>query len=88
MDARTRYGFGRRLPLSLALCAAGAGAVMWLSPGGLGDADRVEVTGGASVSAYRAVAGAVAGAPPWTTSARGATPPRTRTAPWAPPTTG
>lgn len=70
---------------------------MWLSPGGLGDADRVEVAGGASVSVYRAVADAVAGAllemgaegtPPWTTSARAATPPRTRTAPWAPPTTG
>ncbi|MBL1112189.1 hypothetical protein JK364_07170 [Streptomyces sp. 110] len=119
---------------------------MWLSPGGLGDADRVEVAGGASASVYRAVADAVAGAPSWagallemategTLVALGllllwtgwsafrrgdafrvagvvltgigtvvayaaseavklprpqgaATPPRTRTAPWAPPTTG
>ncbi|MBD3008567.1 phosphatase PAP2 family protein [Streptomyces sp. 5-10] len=65
MDSRTRYGFGRRLLLSVALCAAGAGAVMGLSPGGLGDADRVEVTGGASVSVYREVTDAVAGAPSW-----------------------
>ncbi|MBI0381606.1 phosphatase PAP2 family protein, partial [Streptomyces albiflaviniger] len=65
MDSRTRYGFGRRLLLSAALCAAGAGAVMWLSPGGLGDAERVEVTGGASASVYRAVAEAAAGAPSW-----------------------
>lgn len=65
MESRTRYGFGRRLPAAVALCAAGAGAVMWLSPGGLGDADRKEVTGGASVSVYREVTDVVAGAPSW-----------------------
>ncbi|MEU1943055.1 hypothetical protein ABZ554_11555, partial [Streptomyces sp. NPDC020125] len=65
MESRTRYGFGRRLSASVAVCAAGAGAVMWLSPGGLGDADRKGVTGGASVSVYRGVTDVVAGAPSW-----------------------
>lgn len=65
MESRRRYGFGRRLSASAALCAAGAGAVRWLSPGGLGDADRKEVTGGASVSVYREVTDVVAGAPSW-----------------------
>ncbi len=37
----------------------------WLSPGGLGRAGAVEVTDGVSVSGYRAVIGAAAGAPSW-----------------------
>lgn len=41
---------------------------MRLSPGGLGETDTTEVTKGASVSAYRSVAGAVANAPAWTGS--------------------
>lgn len=57
-----------RLLGSVALLGAGAGATVWLSPGGLGEADTTEVTKGASVSAYRSVAGAVADAPAWTGS--------------------
>lgn len=41
----------------------------WLSPGGLGRAGPVEVTGGASASAYRSVTGALADAPSWAAAA-------------------
>ncbi|MGR3933281.1 phosphatase PAP2 family protein [Streptomyces sp. BRA346] len=46
-----------------ALLAAGAAAIVLLSPGGLGDPGPVEVGHGASASAYRALTGAVADAP-------------------------
>ncbi len=52
-----------RLLGAVALLAAGAAAVVLLSPGGLGDPGPVEVGHGASVSAYRALTGAVADAP-------------------------
>ena len=42
--------------------------MVWLSPGGLGEAGATEVTEGASVSAYRSVTKAVADAPAWTGS--------------------
>ncbi|MFC8232119.1 phosphatase PAP2 family protein [Streptomyces sp. NPDC056661] len=57
-----------RLLGSVALLGAGAGATVWLSPGGLGEADATEVTKGASASAYRSVAGAVADVPAWMAS--------------------
>jgi membrane-associated phospholipid phosphatase len=55
---------GRSLTAVGLLCAA-AGVVAWLSPGGLGEAGTVEVTGGASASAYRSVTGTMADAPSW-----------------------
>lgn len=55
---------GRLLGAS-AVLGVGAGVVTWLSPGGLGEAGAVQVTGGASASAYRSVTGAVADAPSW-----------------------
>ncbi len=54
-----------RLLGALAVLGVGAGVVTWLAPGGLGEADAVEVTDGVSASAYRSVAGAVADAPSW-----------------------
>ena len=53
---------------SLLLLGAGAAAVAWLAPGGLGVAGHAEVTGGASASAYRWITGAVSAAPTWTDS--------------------
>lgn len=55
---------GRLLGASGVL-GAGAGVVTWLSPGGLGEAGPVEVTGGASAAAYRSLTGVVADAPSW-----------------------
>lgn len=52
-----------RLLWAAALLAAGAGAVVGLSPGGLGDPGPVEVRYGASASAYRALTEAVADVP-------------------------
>ncbi|MEU9009100.1 hypothetical protein AB0D12_04785 [Streptomyces sp. NPDC048479] len=49
----------------MALLGAGAGAIVRLSPGGLGEAGATEVTKGASVSAYRSATEAVADAPAW-----------------------
>src|SRR4051812_43125275 len=54
-----------RLSGAVGVLGVGAGAVVWLSPGGLGQAGAVQVTGGASASAYRSVTGAVADAPSW-----------------------
>ncbi|MDQ0688987.1 membrane-associated phospholipid phosphatase [Streptomyces achromogenes] len=54
-----------RLLGTLAVLGVGAGVVTWLSPGGLGEVGAVEVTGGASASAYRSVTGSVADAPSW-----------------------
>lgn len=50
---------------SLGVLGLGAAAVAWLSPGGLGRAGAVEVTGGASVSGYRSVTAWAADAPSW-----------------------
>lgn len=55
---------GRLLGAS-AILGVGAGAVAWLSPGGLGEAGAVKVTEGASASAYQSVTEAVADAPSW-----------------------
>ncbi|MEV8408258.1 hypothetical protein AB0R12_21320 [Streptomyces niveus] len=63
-EPRMKVRAGRLLG-TLAVLGVGAGVVTWLSPGGLGEAGAVEVTGGASASAYRSVAGAVADAPSW-----------------------
>ncbi|MEV0585376.1 phosphatase PAP2 family protein [Nonomuraea sp. NPDC050310] len=59
------WNVGRRLLGSTVLLGAGAGAVTWLAPGGLGEAGPVKVGGGASASAYREVTGAMAEAPAW-----------------------
>lgn len=50
---------------ALGVLGTGAGVVAWLAPGGLGEAGAVEVTDGASVSAYRWVVEAVADTPSW-----------------------
>src|SRR4051794_5310281 len=50
---------------ALAVLGVGAGVVTWLSPGGLGEAGPVEVTGGASASVYRSVTRAAEDAPSW-----------------------
>lgn len=63
-ELRMKVRAGRLLG-ALAVLGVGAGVVTWLSPGGLGEAGAVEVTGGASASAYRSVTGAVADAPSW-----------------------
>ncbi len=62
-EPRKKIRAGRLLG-ALAALGVGAGVVTWLSPGGLGEAGAVEVTGGASASAYRSTAGA-ADAPSW-----------------------
>lgn len=54
---------------AVSVLAAVAAAVAWLSPGGLGRAGAVQITDGVSVSGYRAVIGAAAGAPAWFGSA-------------------
>ena len=54
-----------RLSAAVGVLASGAATVVWLSPGGLGRAEVVRVTDGVSVSGYRAVIGAAAGAPSW-----------------------
>lgn len=46
---------------------AGVGAVTLLAPGGLGDPEAQVVADGPSAVLYRAVTGAVSGAPPWLT---------------------
>jgi undecaprenyl-diphosphatase len=56
---------GRRGFAAVASLGAGVVAVALLYPGGLGQAGPVRVTGGFSVSVYRAVSGAAAGAPSW-----------------------
>ncbi|MDV9201508.1 phosphatase PAP2 family protein, partial [Streptomyces sp. Wh19] len=61
---RTRTRTARPLSACVVL-GVGAAAVVGLAPGGLGAAGAVEVTGGASASAYRSVTGAVADAPSW-----------------------
>ncbi|WP_084958064.1 phosphatase PAP2 family protein [Thermoactinospora rubra] len=48
---------GRSLATSLLLVAAGAGALAWLAPGGLGDPDPVKVAAGASADLYRQATG-------------------------------
>ncbi|MGY3246131.1 membrane-associated phospholipid phosphatase [Streptomyces sp. TE4109] len=64
--SRTRTRTRSARPLSAcAVLGVGAAAVVGLAPGGLGAAGAVEVTGGASASAYRSVTGAVADAPSW-----------------------
>ncbi|GAA0447179.1 hypothetical protein Ade02nite_85370 [Paractinoplanes deccanensis] len=63
-ETRATSGAGR-LPAAVGVLAAGAAAVAWLSPGGLGRAGAVQVTDGVSVSGYRAVIGAAAGTPSW-----------------------
>lgn len=50
--------------LACVVLGAGAAAVTALAPGGAGTERAVEVTGGASASAYRAVTGAVRMRPP------------------------
>ena len=52
-----------RLLCAAALLASAAGAVVLLSPGGLGRAEPTEVTPGVSVSVYRSLTAAVADAP-------------------------
>lgn len=54
-----------RLFGALGLLGMTAVVVAWLAPGGLGEASAVEVTGGASASAYRWLNRAVADAPSW-----------------------
>lgn len=51
--------------VAVGVLAAAAVMVAWLSPGGLGRSRAVQVTDGVSVSGYRAVIGATAGAPSW-----------------------
>lgn len=63
-EPRQRTRAGRPLG-ALAVLGVGAGVVAWLAPGGLGEPDPVEVTGGVSASAYRSVTEAVADAPSW-----------------------
>lgn len=63
-DAQEKVRAGR-LPVALGMLGVAAGVVTWLSPGGLGEAGAVDVTGGASVSAYRSVTATVADAPSW-----------------------
>ncbi|MZG19883.1 phosphatase PAP2 family protein, partial [Streptomyces sp. SID5914] len=63
-EPRKKIRAGRLLGVP-AVLGVGAGTVAWLSPGGLGEAGAVEVTGGASASAYRSVTGALADAPSW-----------------------
>ncbi|AXE77718.1 hypothetical protein C5746_13045 [Streptomyces atratus] len=62
---RNRTRNGRPLAACVVL-GAGAAVVAGLAPGGLGRAGAVEVTGGASASAYRSLTGAVADGPSWT----------------------
>ena len=53
-----------RFALAALLLGAGAAVVWWIGPGGLGNPDPVQVTGGLSASLYREVTDAAAGAPP------------------------
>ncbi len=63
-ESGSRTGTARPL-LACVVLAAGAAAVTGLAPGGLGTDRAVEVTDGASASAYRSLTGAVADAPSW-----------------------
>ncbi|GAB2625860.1 hypothetical protein GCM10027168_67010 [Streptomyces capparidis] len=55
----------RRPAAAVAVAAAGGGAVALLAPGGVGDPDPVEVTGGTSVSVYRSAVEWLDGTPAW-----------------------
>lgn len=63
-EPREKVRAGRLLG-ALCVLGVGGGVIAWLSPGGLGEVSAVEVTGGASASAYRSVTGTVADAPSW-----------------------
>lgn len=54
-----------RLLATTGLLGIAAAMIGALSPGGVGRVEAVEVTSGASASAYRSVARAVADAPSW-----------------------
>lgn len=61
METNTRYGWGRRTALAAATAGAGTAAVAWAAPGGaLGTNEPVQVTQGASATAYRSIARSVA----------------------------
>lgn len=66
---RTSTSTGRpgwRPAAAVGVAVAAAGLLWWLTPGGTpGPGGAVEVTGGASVSVYRSLAGAAADAPGW-----------------------
>ncbi len=65
METVLHAPFRRRLLHASVLTGAGAAAVTALSPGGLGQPDPVQVTGGTSAETYHSLTDLVAEAPSW-----------------------
>lgn len=61
----TLSGAVRRPLFAVGLLAAVGGVVGWLTPGGVGEPDPVQVTEGPSAEAYRSLGDALDGAPSW-----------------------